>query len=116
MYLVDDNGKVWCDEEQVDERLVASMQSPKYTYATLAKHPTSDVLYRFDKDGNLSVYLVGDKPFLKFTVPLIGQKTYQEQREYISEEVRIIRIEEDKAQVYINGQARVMPEELLLRW
>ncbi len=115
MYLIDSTGIVHTDEYPVDERVVESLRKSN-PQPTLVCLPEYEILYRFDVDGDLTVYYIGGRPFVKVNIDLYGLHTYQDKRSYISEEFRIVPFADKEARVYVGDVSFSMPEELLMRW
>lgn len=115
MYLIDTEGKVYCDESSVDERLVSSLKRSNPS-PTLVPVPEYNILYRFEENGDLTMFYVGEEKFKKLTVGLFGQHTFQDTNEYISEDARIVPFGSGEAQVYLGDTIFIMPAELLMRW
>ena len=116
MYLVDQAGKVFTDEENPSQKITTLLASPANDYCRMTLIEEYAVLYRYSENGDLDMYFVGEKPFVKLRLSLVELHTYQDCDEFFRDDVRIARRGDTEAVLYIGDKQYVIPQELLTRW
>ena len=116
MYLIDQAGKVFTDEENPSERIMVGLASPANDYCRMVLLEQYQLLYRYTDRGDLDMYFVAECPFVKVNLSLVELHTYQDCGEFFRDDVRIAKRGDTEAVLYIGDKQYVIPQELLMRW
>lgn len=115
MYLIDTNAGIHCDEVGMSERIVTSLQHSPVDCRVIFDE-SHGLCYRFMPDGDLWMYFVGTRPFLKVHLSLWDLHSYQDHGEIVTADFRILHHHEGTAACYMGDNMFYIPEELLFTW
>ena len=116
MFLVDTEGRVHHDEENVSEHMLKCLTSPANDYSRLVLLEEYGILYRYDPKGDLDMFFIGNKPFRKLHLTLFQMHTYQDAGELFTEDCRVSKLGDKEVSIMIGREIFTAPESLLTLW